>query len=133
MDDGCLQAGSGTLPVALLTGEASLDGEAPLVGLAYFRGLQGTGAGFQYIQRVNTVGSRPGNIVFRDIAAIESSSTSFFTVWLAGCATAAHVTEPYSFTTSVMVKPRDAFCTKPCTVSGNVPVGVKGITFAAEL
>jgi hypothetical protein len=38
MDDGCLQAGSGTLPVALLTGEASIDGEAPLVGLAYFRG-----------------------------------------------------------------------------------------------
>jgi hypothetical protein len=26
------------LPVALLTGEASIDGEAPLVGLAYFRG-----------------------------------------------------------------------------------------------
>jgi len=80
MDDGCLQAGSGALPVALLTGEASIAGEAPLVGLAYFRGLQGTGAGFQYIQRVNTVGSGPGNIVFRDIAAIESSSTSFFTV-----------------------------------------------------
>jgi hypothetical protein len=80
MDDGCLQAGSGALPVALLTGETSIAGEAPLVGLAYFRGLQGTGAGFQYIQRVNTVGSGPGNIVFRDIAAIESSSTSFFTV-----------------------------------------------------
>lgn len=80
MDDGCLQAGSGALPVALLTGDAPIAGEAPLVGLAYFRGLQGTGAGFQYIQRVNTVGSGPGNIVFRDIAAIESSSTSFFTV-----------------------------------------------------
>jgi hypothetical protein len=39
----------------------------------------------------------------------------------------------YSSTTSVMVKPRDAFCTKPCTVSGKVPVGVKGITFALEL
>ncbi|MGB7751837.1 MAG: glycosyl hydrolase family 28-related protein, partial [Candidatus Acidiferrales bacterium] len=80
MDNGCLQAGSGSLPVALLTGEAPIAGEAPLVGLAYFRGLEGTGAGFQYIQRVNTVGSGPGNIVFRDIAALESSSTSFFTV-----------------------------------------------------
>ena len=80
MDDGCLQAGNGTLPVALLTGEAPIAGEAPLVGLAYFRGLEGTGAGFQYIQRVNTAGSGPGNIVFRDIAAIENSSTSFFTV-----------------------------------------------------
>jgi hypothetical protein len=28
MDDGCLQAGSGTLPVALLTGEASIDGDS---------------------------------------------------------------------------------------------------------
>jgi len=80
MDDGCLQAGSGSLPMALLTGETSLNGEAPLVGLAYFRGLEGTGGGIQYIQRVNTAGSGPGNIVFRDIAAVESSSTSFFTV-----------------------------------------------------
>ena len=80
MDNGCLQAGSGALPIAVLTGEAPIAGEAPLVGLAYFRGLQGAGAGIQYIQRVNTVGSGPGNIVFRDIAAIESSSTSFFTV-----------------------------------------------------
>jgi hypothetical protein len=80
MDDGCLQAATGSLPMALLTGETPINGEAPLVGLAYFRGLQGTGAGIQYIQRVNTVGSGPGNIVFRDIAAVESSSTSFFTV-----------------------------------------------------
>ncbi len=80
MDDGCLQAGNASLPIALLTGEAPLGAEAPLVGLAYFRGLEGTGAGIQYIQRVNTAGSGPGNIVFRDIAAIENSSTSFFTV-----------------------------------------------------
>ena len=80
MDDGCLQSGNGSLPIALLTGEASINSEAPLVGLAYFRGLEGTGAGIQYIQRVNTAGSGPGNIVFRDIAAIESSATSFFTV-----------------------------------------------------
>src|SRR5579863_3192762 len=80
MDDGCLQAGSSSLPMALLTGETSMSGEAPLVGLAYFRGLEGTGAGIQYIQRVNTSGSGPGNIVFRDIAAVESSTTSFFTV-----------------------------------------------------
>jgi hypothetical protein len=80
MNDGCLQAGNSSLPMALLTGEASINGEAALVGLAYFRGLEGTGGGIQYIQRVNTAGSGPGNIVFRDIAAVESSATSFFTV-----------------------------------------------------
>ena len=53
-------------------------GEAPLVGLAYFRGLEGTGAGFQYIQRVNTAGSGPGNIVFRDVAAMENFRNQFF-------------------------------------------------------
>ncbi|MFZ3217714.1 MAG: glycosyl hydrolase family 28-related protein [Candidatus Acidiferrales bacterium] len=80
MDGGCLQSANNSLPIALLTGETSLAGEAPLVGLAYFRNLQGAGGGIQYIQRVNTVGSGPGNIVFRDIAALESSATSFFTV-----------------------------------------------------
>jgi len=80
MDDGCLQAGNGALPMALLTGETSFSGEARLVGLAYFRGLEGAGGGIQYIQRVNTAGSGSGNFVFRDIAAVESSSTSFFSV-----------------------------------------------------
>jgi Pectate lyase superfamily protein len=80
MDGGCLQAGNGSQPIALFTGETPIGGEAPLVGLAYFTEVQGTGGGFQYIQRVNTVGSGPGNIVFRNIAAIESSATSFFTV-----------------------------------------------------
>jgi hypothetical protein len=80
MDGGCLQGGSMTLPVALFTGETPLTTEAPLVGLAYFTNIQGSGGGMQYIQRVNTVGSGPGNFVFRNVAALENINTSFFTV-----------------------------------------------------
>ena len=80
MDGGCLQSATGSLPVGIFTGETPLGIEAPLVGLAYFRGVQGSGGGFQYIQRVNTVGSGPGNFVFRDVSALENSATSFFTV-----------------------------------------------------
>jgi hypothetical protein len=80
MEGGCLQAGSGSLPLALFTGETPLGTEAPLVGLTYFTGVQGVGSGFQYIQRVNTQGSGPGNFVFRDIPAIEDSGASFFTI-----------------------------------------------------
>jgi Pectate lyase superfamily protein len=80
MDGGCLQAGNGSLPLAIFTGEAPLGIEAPLVGLAYFTSVQGIGGGFQYIQRVNTAGSGPGNFVFRNIPAIEDSTTSFFTI-----------------------------------------------------
>ncbi len=77
MEGGCLQTSSSSVPVGIFTGEAPLAGEAPLVGLAYFTGLQGVGGGFQYIQRVNTSGSGPGNFVFRNIAAMEASGTSF--------------------------------------------------------
>jgi hypothetical protein len=80
MDGGCLQTASGSLPLALLTGETSLAGEAPLVGLAYFTSVQGAGGGFEYIQRVNTTGSGPGNFVFRNMPAIEDSNMSFFTI-----------------------------------------------------
>jgi len=80
MDGGCLQAGSGSQSIAIFTGETPLSGEAPLAGLAYFTNVQGTGGGFQYIQRVNTLGSGPGNFVFRNMSAIESPATSFFTV-----------------------------------------------------
>lgn len=80
MDGGCLQAGNGSLPLAMFTGETPLAIEAPLVGLAYFTSVQGIGGGFQYIQRVNTAGSGPGNFVFRNIPAIEDSTTSFFTI-----------------------------------------------------
>ena len=80
MYGGCLQAANGTLPLAILTGETPLSGEVPLVGLAYFDGVQGIGGSFQYIQRVNTGGSGPGNFVFRNIPAIEIPTTSFFTI-----------------------------------------------------
>jgi hypothetical protein len=36
--------------------------------------------GFKYIQRVNTAGSGPGNIVFRNMPAMETSGTSFLTI-----------------------------------------------------
>src|ERR1700723_1603241 len=80
MDGGCLQAGNGSLPLAEFTGEAPLGIEAPLVGLAYFTSVQGIGGGFQYIQRVNTAGSGPGNFVFRNMPAMETSGTSFLTI-----------------------------------------------------
>lgn len=80
MEGGCLQTTSSTLPMALITGEASLNGEAPLDGLMYFTGVQGAGGGFKYIQRVNTAGSGPGNFVFRNMPAMETSGTSFLTI-----------------------------------------------------
>jgi Pectate lyase superfamily protein len=80
MYGGCLQAGNGSLPPAIFTGEASLNSEAPLVGLTYFDGVQGIGGSFEYIQRVNTLGSGPGNFVFRNIPALEAPATSFFTI-----------------------------------------------------
>ncbi len=80
MDGGCLQAGNMTIPVAMFTGETPIASEAPLAGLIYFMNIQGAGGGMQYIQRVNTVGSGPGNFVFRNVAALESSNTSFLTV-----------------------------------------------------
>jgi Pectate lyase superfamily protein len=79
MDGGCLQTTSSTLPMAIFSGETSLHGEAALDGLMYFTGVQGAGGGFQYIQRVNSAGSGPGNIVFRNMPAMETSGTSFIT------------------------------------------------------
>ena len=70
MDGGCLQAGNMTIPVAMFTGETPIASEAPLAGLIYFTNIQGAGGGMQYIQRVNTVGSGPGNFVFRNVAAL---------------------------------------------------------------
>ncbi len=80
MDGGCLQTTSMTIPVAIFTGETPLGSEAPLVGLAYFTNIQGSGGGMQYIQRVNTSGSGPGNFVFRNVAALENINTSFLTI-----------------------------------------------------
>ncbi len=80
MDGGCLQTSSSTVPVGMFTGETPIAGESPLVGLVYFTNVQGTGGGFQYIQRANTAGPGPGNFVFRNMAAFENSGTSFLTV-----------------------------------------------------
>jgi len=80
MYGGCLQTPTGSLPLAIFSGETSLNGEAPLVGLVYFDGVQGAGGSIEYIQRVNALGSGPGNFVFRNIPAIESSASSFFTI-----------------------------------------------------
>ncbi len=80
MFGGCLQANNGSLPPAIMTGETSLNGETPLVGLIWFDGVQGIGGSFEYIQRVNTSGSGPGNFVFRNIPALEDPASSFFSV-----------------------------------------------------
>ncbi|MGD0306776.1 MAG: glycosyl hydrolase family 28-related protein, partial [Candidatus Acidiferrales bacterium] len=80
MDGGCLQTLSMTIPVAMFTGETPIAGENPLVGLVYFTNIQGSGGGMQYIQRVNTTGSGPGNFIFRNVAALENTNTSFLTV-----------------------------------------------------
>ena len=80
MYGGCLQAPTGSLPVAIFSGETSLNGEAPLVGLVYFDGVQGAGGSIEYIQRVNALCTGPGNFVFRNIPAMESSASSFFTI-----------------------------------------------------
>jgi Pectate lyase superfamily protein len=80
MDGGCLQTTGMTIPVAMFTGETPIASESPLVGLVFFSNIQGSGGGMQYIQRVNTSGSGPGNFVFRNVAALENTNTSFLTV-----------------------------------------------------
>ncbi|MGB0036507.1 MAG: glycosyl hydrolase family 28-related protein, partial [Candidatus Acidiferrales bacterium] len=80
MKGGCLQTnGSGTVPIVKMTGEASINSEAPLVGLLFFDGVLGAGGGIQYVQRVNSFGSGPGNWVFRNMT-VESSGTDFLTI-----------------------------------------------------
>ena len=62
----------------LLTGDAPLGSEAPLDGLMEFDNLQGIGGMFHYDQRVNTVGSGPGNMHFQDIRGWEANHGPFF-------------------------------------------------------
>jgi len=76
----CLFPGTNTLYCVLMKGDIPLGSEAPLVGLAEFDNLQGAGGGFQYSQRVNTNGSGPGNLAFRDIRAWESIGTAMLYV-----------------------------------------------------
>jgi hypothetical protein len=79
MTYGCLNSGSSSLPMALFTGEAPLGSESPLVAFVQMEHVRGSGANFQYIQRVNTSGSGPGNFVFNDVTPV-GSTTDFLTV-----------------------------------------------------
>jgi len=79
MNGGCLNSGTSSLPMALFTGEAPLASESPAVAYAQIEHVRGSGANFQYIQRVNTSGSGPGNLFFNDVTPI-SGTTDFFEV-----------------------------------------------------
>ncbi len=79
MTNGCLNSGSSSLPMALFTGEAPLGSESPLVAFVQMEHVRGSGANFQYIQRVNTSGTGPGNFVFNDVTPV-GSTTDFLTV-----------------------------------------------------
>jgi hypothetical protein len=79
MTYGCLNSGSSSLPMALFTGEAPLGSESPLVAFVQMEHVRGSGANFQYIQRVNTSGSGPGNFVFNDVTPT-GSTTDFLAV-----------------------------------------------------
>jgi hypothetical protein len=73
---GCLNAGSGTLPVAILDGETTSGTVG--AGLVYFQNVLASGGGFQYIAKA-AQGVPSSNIVFRNIT-LENSDTDFFTV-----------------------------------------------------
>jgi hypothetical protein len=79
MTYGCLNSGGSSLPMALFTGEAPLGSEPPLVAFVQMEHVRGSGSNFQYIQRVNTSGSGPGNFVFDDVTPV-GSTTDFLTV-----------------------------------------------------
>ena len=61
----------------LMTGDVSMAGEAPLVGLTYIHNLQGIGGMIRYDQRVNTTGSGPGNWAFDNIRGWEANQGPF--------------------------------------------------------
>jgi len=73
----CVTAEAAGTYCVLMTGDTRLSTEDPLVGLAEFDNLQGIGGTFHYDQRVNTSGSGPGTLVFRDIRAWEVNHTPF--------------------------------------------------------
>ena len=79
MTGGCLNSGSSSLPMALFTGEAPLASEASAVTYLQMEHVRGSGANFQYLQRVNTSGSGPGNFVFNDVTPL-NSTTDFLAV-----------------------------------------------------
>lgn len=76
----CASAEVAGVYCVLMTGDAQLASEAPLVGLVEFDNLQGIGGTFHYDQRVNTIGSGPGNFVFREIRGWEANHTPFLLI-----------------------------------------------------
>lgn len=57
----------------LATGDVSIGGESPLVGLIHIHDLQGQGNFFRYDQRVNFTGSGPGSWVFDNVRGFEAN------------------------------------------------------------
>ncbi len=79
MTGGCLNSGGSSLPVALFTGEAPLGSETPVVDFVQLEHVRGSGANFQYIQRIDAAGATPGNFVFEDVTPA-TGTTYFLTV-----------------------------------------------------
>jgi len=79
MTGGCLNSGSSSLPMALFTGEAPLGSEAPVDSFVQIEHMRGSGANFQYIQRVDASGATPGSFVFDDVTPV-GSTTDFLTI-----------------------------------------------------
>lgn len=78
IDGGTLETPTGSMPTVLLTGETSLSGEAPLVGLLFVRDLVTAGGGFEYIQRVGETSSA-GTWSFRNVTQ-EDAAMPFLTI-----------------------------------------------------
>jgi len=79
MTDGCLDSGSSSLPMALFTGEAPLNSEASVVTFVQMEHVRGSGANFQYIQRVDASNGTPGDFVFDDVTPV-GSTADFLTI-----------------------------------------------------
>ena len=78
IEGGTLETNSGSIPTLLLTGETSLGGEAPLVGLLTVRDLITTGGSFQYMQRVAAT-SQAGSWSFERVTQ-ENTAQAFLTI-----------------------------------------------------
>ena len=78
VEGGTLETNSGSIPTLLLTGETSLVGEAPLVGLLTVRDVVTAGGGFEYIQRVPAT-SQAGSWSFHGITQ-EDAAQAFLTI-----------------------------------------------------
>jgi pectate lyase-like protein len=64
----------------LMTGDTSIAGEAPIVGLTYIHNLQGIGGMVRYDQRVNSTASGPGNWSFDNIRGWEDNFGPFISI-----------------------------------------------------